>query len=171
MSRTLRIAPLVFLAAVVQVSAVAGTEFVGGEPDLLLLTIVAVALASGSVSGAVSGFCAGLLVDVMTLGTLGFMSLLLTLVGYWAGRYGETTGRGRAYAPSLTAFAMTVVVGLAATALHYLLGDAAVSSAAFVPLLPSAALAALLIIPVQRACRAVLDRATVATPSRGVELV
>ena len=40
----------------------------------------------------------------MTLGTLGVTSILLTVAGYWAGRYGETTGRGRAYAPSLTAF-------------------------------------------------------------------
>ena len=33
-----------------------------------------------------AGFFAGLLVDTMTLGTLGLTSLLLTLGGYWAGR-------------------------------------------------------------------------------------
>ena len=46
-----------------------------------------------------AGFVAGLIVDVATLGTLGLTSLLLTLAGYWAGRYGETTGRSRAHAP------------------------------------------------------------------------
>ena len=58
--------------------------------------VVCIALAAGSIAGAVAGFAGGLLVDVMTLGTLGTTSLVLTLAGYWAGRYGETTGRGRA---------------------------------------------------------------------------
>ena len=70
----------------------------GAEPDVLLVTIVCIALLRGSITGAVAGFAGGLLVDVTTLGTLGTTSLLLTLAGYWAGRYGETTGRGRPYA-------------------------------------------------------------------------
>ena len=53
---------------------------------------------------------AGLIVDVATLGTLGVTSLLLTLAGYWAGRYGETTGRGRAHAPLVATVAATVFV-------------------------------------------------------------
>ena len=141
------------------------------EPDLLLVAIVAVAVIAGSIPGAVSGFVAGLMVDVMTLGTLGFTSLLLTLAGYWSGRYGETTGRGRGYAPSVTAFAMTLSVGLAATALHYLLGDAAASSASFVPLLPSALFAGLLVIPVHRVCRTLLGRSQDTALTREVELV
>ena len=70
--------------------------------------VVALALVAGSLAGAVAGFAGGLLVDVMTLGTLGVTSIVLILVGYWAGRYGETTARGRAYAPSLAAFALTL---------------------------------------------------------------
>ena len=38
--------------------------------------------------------------DLATFETIGVTSLLLTLTGYWIGRYGETTGRGRTYAPS-----------------------------------------------------------------------
>jgi rod shape-determining protein MreD len=101
MNVALRAAPLVFVAAVVQVAAISGLRLLGAEPDLLLVAIVAVALMAGSIAGAFAGFAGGLLVDVMTLGTLGTTSILLTLAGYWAGRYGETTGRGRPYAPAL----------------------------------------------------------------------
>ena len=50
-------------------------------------------------------------------------SLLLTLAGYWAGRYGETTGRGRAFAPLVAAFAIRSLVGVGGFALHFLLGE------------------------------------------------
>ena len=99
MSVSLRIAPLVFVAAVVQVTVLGGTRLLWAEPDLLLVTIVCIALAAGAIPGAAAGFAGGLLVDIMTLGTLGLTSLVLTLAGYWAGRYGETTGRGRTHAP------------------------------------------------------------------------
>ena len=79
--------------------------WLGVQAFLLLVTIVCVALVAGSLPGAIAGFAGGLVVDVMTLGTLGTTSIVLTLAGYWAGRYGETTGRGRAYAPPLAAFA------------------------------------------------------------------
>lgn len=167
----LRVAPLVFVAAVVQVSVLTGARGLGAELDLLLVTIVAVALLRGSIVGACAGFAGGLLVDVMALGTLGVTSVLLTLAGYWAGRYGETTGRGRAYAPSLTAFAISIFVGLGGAALHYLLGDPVSAHEVLVPLLPSALLAAVVVLPVLRACRAVLGNPVRVERSREVELV
>ena len=143
----------------------------GLELDLLLLTIVGIALLTGSVPGAIAGFFGGLAVDVMTLDTLGFTSILLILAGYWAGRYGETTGRGRAYAASLAAFAMTLLVGFAALVLHYLLGDTVSASAALTPLLPSALVAALLVIPVHNIARSVLGGRAPGQPPGQVELV
>jgi len=94
-------AGLFFFAVVVQVTIVESIGILGGSPDLVLVAIVAVALAQGSIFGAFAGFWAGLLLDVARLGTLGFTSLLLTLAGFWIGRYGETTGRDRAHAPLL----------------------------------------------------------------------
>ena len=81
-------------------------------PDLLLVTLVAVALLRGSVAGAVGGFFAGLVIDTATLGTLGLTSLVLTLAGYWIGRYGETTGRDRGHAPYLSVAVITVLYEL-----------------------------------------------------------
>ena len=156
MSVALRAAPLVLVAAVVQVTTISGTRLLGAEPDLLLVTIVCLALVSGSIPGAVAGFAGGLLVDVMTLGTLGTSSILLTLAGYWAGRYGETTGRGRPYAPSLAAF---------------LLGQPVSARDALITALPSALLAAVLALGVIRICRAVLAEPPGFERSRQVELV
>ena len=138
MSVAVRVAVLVFVAAVFQVGAVSGAHVLGAEPDLLLVTLVVVSLLTGSITGAVAGFAGGLLVDVMTLNTLGTSSIVLTVAGYWAGRYGETTGRGRAYAAPLAAFAITLLATPADVALHFLLGQPVSAGAAFTTLVPSA---------------------------------
>ena len=157
MSVALRIAPLVFVAAVVQVTMFGGTRLLWSEPDLLLVTVVCIALAAGSIPGAAAGFAGGLLVDVMTLGTLGITSLVLTLAGYWAGRYGETTGRGRRYAPALAAFAISILAGLGSVALHFLLGEPVAARDALVTAVPSAILAGVLALGVSRITGPLLD--------------
>ena len=48
---------------------------------------------------------------------------MLTLAGFWAGRYGETTGRDRRVAPLVAVGVITVLAGLFACVLHYMLGD------------------------------------------------
>lgn len=168
----LRVAPLVLVVAVIQVSIVSGVRVLGAEPDLLLLAVISIGLLRGSVVGSSAGFVAGLLVDVMTLGTLGVTSILLTVAGYLAGRYGETTGRGRAYAPSLTAFVVTILVALGGAMLNFMLGVPVASGEVLRSVVPSAVLAALLILPVHRACRAVLGSGAPAGPRlREVEVV
>ena len=101
-------AVLLFAAAIMQVSIFTQVHVFGGVPDLLLVTLVAVALLRGTIVGAGGGFFAGLLVDTASLGRLGLTSLVLTLAGYWIGRYGETTGRDRAHAPFLSVAVVTV---------------------------------------------------------------
>ena len=163
MSVALRIAPLVFVAAIVQVTVLGGARLFWAEPDLLLVTIVCVALAAGSIPGAAAGFVGVLLVDVMTLGTLGITSIVLTLAGYWAGRYGETTGRGRRYAAPLAAFAISTLAGFGAVALHFLLGEPVAARDALVTAVPSAILAAVLALGVSRITGWILE------PPRGLE--
>jgi rod shape-determining protein MreD len=114
---------LVFLAAIVQVSVVGDWVILGGTPDLLLVTLVAVALLRGAMFGAVCGFFAGLVVDTALLQPLGLTSLLLTLAGYWTGRYGETTGRDRGHAPLLSVAVITVLYTCASYVLRYILGE------------------------------------------------
>src|SRR6478736_3734056 len=91
-------AGLLFVVVVIQLSVMANVDILGGHPNLLLVTLVCVSLLRGAIFGAVAGFCAGLLIDTGVFGTLGFTALLLTVAGYWTGRYGETTGDHRARA-------------------------------------------------------------------------
>jgi rod shape-determining protein MreD len=88
------------------------------------VTVAAVALLRGPTVGAGAGFLGGLVADTAALGTLGLTSLVLTAIGYWLGRYGETTGRDRAHAPLLGVFVATVLYAAGASALHFVLGDA-----------------------------------------------
>lgn len=117
-----KIAVLVFVAGVLQAAVFASAGVFGATPDVLLVTLLAIALRRGAVAGAVAGFLGGLLLDVATLESLGVTSLLLTVVGYWIGRFGETAARDRTYAPVLSVLAATVFVALGGYMLHYMLG-------------------------------------------------
>jgi rod shape-determining protein MreD len=115
-----------------------------------------VSLLRGAVFGAVAGFSAGLLADTGVFGTLGFTALLLTLAGYWTGRYGETTGRDRAHAPLLSIAVITILYQVAALVLRYLLGEPAPGSDILAALLPTVLLNLILTVPVYALTRRLL---------------
>lgn len=123
MSDAAAIAVLVFVAALLQASLFSTAHVLGGTPDFLLLVLIGIALLRGAVTGALAGFGGGLLLDVLTLDTLGVTSLVLALAGYWTGRYGETTGRERAHAPILAVVVVSVLVLLLGFFLHFLIGE------------------------------------------------
>ena len=120
-----RAAALVFVAAILQVSVFSSVTILNGTPDVLLVGIICVALLRGPVVGAVVGFWGGLLLDTATLGTLGVTSLLLTVAGYWTGRYGQTTGRERTHAPFVSVAVITFLYALGSLAFRYVLGEPA----------------------------------------------
>jgi rod shape-determining protein MreD len=153
------VAAIVFVAALLQVTIFATLDVAGGVADVLLLALLSIALLRGPVVGAAAGFFAGLLVDVMTLDTLGVTALLYSLAGYWAGRYGETTGRDRSHAPLLTVFIATIAIAYAGYGLHFLLGEElSARRALFETLLPTLVLNLAVARPVFALCRSALDR-------------
>lgn len=159
MSDNLLIAVIVFVAVVLQVTLVASLDVAGGTADLLLLSLLPIAFLRGAVTGAVAGFFGGLLVDVITLDTLGVTALLYALAGYWTGRYGETTGRDRAHAPLVAVLVATIGIAYAGFGLHFLLGEeVSARIALFDTLLPSLLLNLLLGVPVFALCRSLLGR-------------
>jgi rod shape-determining protein MreD len=154
----IKIAALVFVATIVQVSILGphATIF-GGTVDVLLVTLVCIALLRGSITGAVAGFAGGLLVDIAMLDTLGVTALLLTVAGYWAGRYGETTGRDRAHAVPLAVAVITVLVAFSGLGVYYMLGDEVSAHRALITaLLPAIPLNMLVAWPLMRLFRALL---------------
>jgi rod shape-determining protein MreD len=168
----LRASGVVFLAGLLQVGVVSSLVVAGGAPDLLLVVVVSLGLLRGSIPGAVFGFAAGLVVDVLTLETLGITSLVLTLAGFWAGRYGETTGRGRRLAPVAAAGVITVLATVFAFVLHFLLGDEVVARHALGgPLAATLAWNLLLALPVHALVRRLVGEPAPAAPAREVEVV
>jgi rod shape-determining protein MreD len=149
-------AALLFFTVVVQLSIVANIEILGGHPNLLLVTVVCVALLRGAIFGAVAGFSVGLLADTGVFGTLGFTALLLTLAGYWSGRYGETTGRDRSHAPLLSIGVITFLYQIAALILRYLLGEPAPAGHIFGAIVQTVLLNLILTIPVYALTRRLL---------------
>ncbi|HEY0415534.1 MAG TPA: rod shape-determining protein MreD [Gaiellaceae bacterium] len=93
--------------------------------SVVLVTLLSIALLRGSVFGAIAGFGTGLLLDTATLGTLGVTSLLLTIGGFWIGRYGETTARDRFHAPFLSVAVVTVLFLFGQLLLQFVLGEPA----------------------------------------------
>jgi rod shape-determining protein MreD len=144
------------LVVVIQLSVMANVDILGGHPNLLLVTLVCVSLLRGAVFGAVAGFCAGLLADTGVFGTLGFTALLLTVAGYWTGRYGETTGRDRAHAPLLSIAVITVLYQISTLVLRYMLGEPAPAHHIFAALGPTVLLNLILTVPVYALMRRLL---------------
>ena len=153
---------LLLVAGLLQVTIVSSIEVGSGHPDLVLVVLVSIALLRGPVLGATAGFWAGLVVDFAALAAIGLTSLLLTLVGYGAGRFGEMTSRSSAHAPLVAVAAATVAATLGSGLLHFMLGQTAPAGQLLVGvLLPALALNVLLVYPVHR-----LNRRLFARPAR-----
>jgi rod shape-determining protein MreD len=168
----LRALAVVFVGALLQVVIVSSIVVAGGAPDLLLVVVVSLGLLRGSVPGAVLGFVGGLVVDLVTLGTLGVTSLILTLAGFWAGRYAETTGRDRRLAPVLAVGTITVLAGAFGYVLHYLLDEQVVASHALLTtLVPAFLLNVALALPVHALVRAVVGQGQREDAAPEVEVV
>jgi rod shape-determining protein MreD len=163
---------LLFVVTIVQVTILNTLTLFGGTPDLLLVTLVAVSLLRGSIFGAAIGFFAGLLFDTATLQTLGVTSLLLTLAGYWTGRYGETTGRDKTHAPVVSVAVATVLYAMAALALRFVLAQDTPARAVLVDgLLPGLVLNLLLAAPVAALCGRMFATPTTAERTGEVRLL
>ena len=117
-------AGVLFVAALLQVSVL--TDYRPFRTaSIVLVALLSVALLRGSVFGAVAGFATGLMLDTATLGTLGVTSLLLTIGGFWIGRYGETTARDRFHAPFVSVAVVTALYVFGELTLEFVLGEPA----------------------------------------------
>jgi rod shape-determining protein MreD len=153
-------AAVLFVAAIVQVTLLSQIDVFHGAPDLVLVTLVSIALLRGTIFGAIAGFAVGFVVDTATLQTLGVTSLLLTIAGYWIGRYGETTGRDRTHAPFVSVAVVTFLYSLGALILHYMLGDNVSASRVLLDAFPFELIFNLILtLPVYALCRRLFRRA------------
>ena len=85
MRRPLVLAAVLVVAVVVQSTVLAGVRLAGARPDLLVLVVVAVAMASEATTGAVFGFVTGLVADLLFDLPVGVSALVYTAAGFAVG--------------------------------------------------------------------------------------
>ncbi|MET9849523.1 rod shape-determining protein MreD [Streptomyces ossamyceticus] len=149
-NRMLLSTTLVIVALVIQVSVLARLHLPGAVPDLVLLTVLGLALVYGHVGGALIGFGAGLLSDLAPPAdhAAGRYALVLCVIGYLAGLAKPETGRLKSATGPMV---VVVVAALGATLLYAgvgaLVGDDAARHVGLPSLLFTAALYDLLLAP------------------------
>ena len=152
-----RIAALGLLAALLQLTAAAQVSIFGVPLDVSPLIVASVGFLTGSVPGAMLGFCFGLFIDTALMQTLGVTSLVLTAVGYGAGRIRELRDPAHGLAPVAVGAAATLVSAVGVTVLQFLLGVEAPVSVEFLrQVLMTLVLNTLLALPVYALCRRAL---------------
>lgn len=157
-----RIALVVFVAVILQFAFFSQIPLLGSVAYVVPVVIVALGLLGGAVTGAVSGFAAGLLIDVMIGGIPGVASLSLLSAGYLAGRWREGYDIVSSLVPPLLAGALTAVAALVYGMLQLTLGvDAQVSVLALREVLVQGLLGILLAVPFYPLVRRVLRPALV----------
>lgn len=141
---------LVVAALLVQVTVLARLQLPGAVPDLLLLVVLALAMVYGHTAGALTGFAAGLFVDIAPPAehAVGRYALVLCIIGYAAGLTRPDNGQHR----SATVPMLVVATGAVSSTLLYagvgtLVGDAATAQAGLLPLMATATLYDLLLAP------------------------
>ncbi|MEI7887305.1 MAG: rod shape-determining protein MreD [Actinomycetes bacterium] len=81
----LRWSLLIVIAYLLQVGFLQDIRPFGVHPEIMLLLAICGGLVGGSARGAIVGFCAGILNDLLLSGSLGVSALCFALVGFAAG--------------------------------------------------------------------------------------
>jgi len=83
------------VASLIQVTLLSRLGLPGATPDLLVVTVVAVALAMGPIQGAFAGFVAGAIIDVSPPSdtVVGVNSIVYLAIGFIAGYVVDTRDR------------------------------------------------------------------------------
>lgn len=138
MGRAALVAVASLAAILIQLTVLNGLPLPGGAaPDLVLILVVAIALTGGPAEGMLTGFFAGLALDIAPPAShlVGQSALVFCLAGYAAGRLGGSLGRAT-WQP-LGAMALCTAGGEALSAMvGMLFGDPGVTWSAVGHVLP-----------------------------------
>jgi rod shape-determining protein MreD len=123
-----RIALIVLVAVLLQFSFFSRVALFHTSPDILPALVVSLGLLGGSMTGAVTGFSVGLLVDCLLVESIGGTSLVLLSTGYLAGLFRERFEIHNPLVPPLLCMGLTLFAELGYGAVQLMLGiDAPVS--------------------------------------------
>ncbi|MDR0601202.1 MAG: rod shape-determining protein MreD [Treponema sp.] len=113
-----------FVAAVLQSTLLRHLALFRAVPDLSLCIVVDSAYVNGAMTGQLSGFFSGLLIDFISAAPLGLNPLIRTLVGALAGFMKGTFFLGAVFLPMILCAAATIVKAASLFVLHLLFADA-----------------------------------------------
>jgi rod shape-determining protein MreD len=152
-----RCGALALVAVILQVSGLGSGRVFGAYVDLVPLVVAAVAIYAGAVPGAAMGFATGLLLDLLVGQTMGASSLVLTAVGYGAGRYREVRDPAHGLMPIPVGAVATFAWVLAYAAVSFMLDvGATVSWMVVREMVATTLVGAIVALPVFAVCRRVL---------------
>jgi rod shape-determining protein MreD len=124
-----RLVAIAIVGVLLQLSFFSRIEVFHTSPDILPALVVCLGLLGGSMTGAVTGFSIGLLVDCLLVEALGITSLVLLGVGYFAGLFRERFEIHSSLVPALLCMGLTLLAELGFAAIQLMLGvDAELSS-------------------------------------------
>lgn len=142
------IGTFVFVAVMIQLTLLSRLGLPGATPDLVVVTVAALALAMGPVQGATAGFAAGVLVDLAppadTL--LGVNAIVYLAVGFVIGRTIDPRDRTLLVMVGMTGLAV-IAATIGVAALDTVLGSSRVAWDQMAGMVLSSALYALMMAP------------------------
>jgi rod shape-determining protein MreD len=161
-----RLVAIVLVGVILQLSFFSGVAVFHVSPNLLPALVVVLGLLGGTMTGAVTGFSVGLLLDCLLVAPLGGGSLVLLGTGYLAGLFRERFEIHSALVPPLLCAGLTVFAELGFGAIELMLGaDATVSGLAARDILIKAVYAFVLGWPLYLGLRRLLRPALVEEPA------
>jgi rod shape-determining protein MreD len=123
-----RIVAIVLAGVILQLSFFSQVALFHVSPDVLPALVVSLGLLGGTMTGAVSGFSVGFLLDCLLVRPLGGASLVLLGVGYGAGLFRERYEIHSSLGAALLCAAGTLIAELGFGAVQLMLGiDSSVS--------------------------------------------
>jgi rod shape-determining protein MreD len=118
----LRLAGVILVVVLLQSAAFSELGVLGVSVDLAPLTVAFAGLLAGSITGAAAGFALGLVLDLVLVQTVGISSLLLTPIGYGAGRLRELRDPHHTLVPIAVGAGASFLFALGTTLVQIMLG-------------------------------------------------
>lgn len=130
---------LLLTALVVQLGLASRLHLPGATPDVVMVTVVALAMRNGSLHGCLAGFLAGLALDLAPPAdhAVGRWALVLCLVGYLTGMFDDDVERSVIFPLAVVASASALST-LAYAALGAVIGESGAGWSTVLGVLPSA---------------------------------
>jgi rod shape-determining protein MreD len=111
-------------AAILQSTLIGMIPFVKVVPDLALCVVVFSAYVNGTMTGQVSGFFSGLLIDFLSAAPLGLNSFVRTLIGAFTGLFKGAFFLDNFMMPVILCLIATLIKAFIIFILHLIMGQA-----------------------------------------------